>query len=305
MRHRTHSVQADASSGVAAFAITANSAPSDIQLSQNVVPENTTIVAVLSATDSDPGDSFTYTIVGYAGPFAISGDNLVADELDYETTGSTYTVTIRVTDLDGGTLEKGFDIFVTNVAGVTITGTAGDDLIDETHTAAGQPLPTIEEDTIFGLGGNDTIRGLDGDDRLDGGAGNDTLDGGAGRDIADYSADTAGIVVQLTDGSGTATGADIGSDRLIGIEIILGGSGNDTFAGGGYGGVSFDGGSGNDSLTGGVGFDSLIGGDGDDTLCRRGCACGRFSDESIRPEPRLRRIRHVPVDRESDRFELQ
>ena len=48
--------------------------------------------------------------------------------------------------------------------GATINGTAGNDVIDMTHTVAGQPFPTNEEDI------------------LNGGAGSDTLAGGAGAD---------------------------------------------------------------------------------------------------------------------------
>jgi len=36
-------------------------------------------------------------------------------------------------------------VAVTNVAGVTINGTSGNDVIDATHTVAGQSLPTNEE----------------------------------------------------------------------------------------------------------------------------------------------------------------
>ena len=53
---------------------------------------------------------------------------------------------------------------VQNVVGATIHGTAGNDVIDMTHTVAGQPFPTTEDDT------------------LNGGAGSDTLAGGAGAD---------------------------------------------------------------------------------------------------------------------------
>ena len=57
-----------------------------------------------------------------------------------------------------------FAIAVTDVAGVTITGTSGDDLIDAAHTAAGQPLPTSEQDSISGFGGDDSVSSLSGAD---------------------------------------------------------------------------------------------------------------------------------------------
>ena len=73
-------------------------------------------------------------------------------------------------------------VTVQNVVGVTVNGTAGNDLIDATHTVAGQPLPTNEEDVIIGDKGRDTISGLGGNDTLNGGANADTMIGGTGND---------------------------------------------------------------------------------------------------------------------------
>jgi len=58
-------------------------------------------------------------------------------------------------------------------SGVTIHGTRGNDIITPMQTVAGQPLPTADDDTIHGEGG---------DDRLDGGAGAHVLYGGIGSD---------------------------------------------------------------------------------------------------------------------------
>ena len=65
---------------------------------------------------------------------------------------------------------------------MTIIGTDGDDLVDATHTVAGQPLPTAVGDLIKGKGGDDDLSGLAGDDRINGGPGNDSLHGDAGDD---------------------------------------------------------------------------------------------------------------------------
>ena len=43
------------------------------------------------------------------------------------------------------------------VVGATIQGTAGNDVIDKTHTVVGQPFPTAEGDTLNGGGGSDTL----------------------------------------------------------------------------------------------------------------------------------------------------
>ncbi len=67
-------------------------------------------------------------------------------------------------------------------AGVTITGTSGDDLIDATHTVPGEALPTTSADLIDGAAGADRISGLDGNDWLIGGKGRDFLKGGKGDD---------------------------------------------------------------------------------------------------------------------------
>ena len=84
--------------------------------------------------------------------------------------------------------------------GVTINGTAGNDLIDATHTVAGQPLPTNEEDVINGGNGRDTINGLGGNDTLNGGANSDTMIGGTGDDI--YIVDNTSDVVTENPGAG-------------------------------------------------------------------------------------------------------
>ena len=52
------------------------------------------------------------------------------------------------------------------------------DLIDSSHSPAGQPLATAFDDTIFGNKGKDKIYGGDGFDYLDGGKQNDKLFGG-------------------------------------------------------------------------------------------------------------------------------
>ena len=94
-------------------------------------------------------------------------------------------------------------VTVQNVVGVTVNGTAGNDLIDATHTVAGQPLPTNEEDVIIGDKGRDTISGLGGNDTLNGGANADTMIGGTGNDT--YVVDNRHDVVTENSGEGIDT----------------------------------------------------------------------------------------------------
>jgi hypothetical protein len=85
-----------------------------------------------------------------------------------------------------------------------------------------------------------------------------SIDGGGGSNALDYSGYTTGVAVNLT--SGSATGATGGVKN---IEIVTGGSGNDTLTAGSGNDILL-GGSGNDVLTGGAGRAILIGGLGTD-----------------------------------------
>jgi Ca2+-binding RTX toxin-like protein len=132
------------------------------------------------------------------------------------------------------------------------------------------------DDSLSGEAGNDSLFGGDGTDTLDGGAGDDVLDGGGqlvmnttadgfqatfltadvsnGYDVVLYTASTAPVTILLgADGSaGSATGASIGTDTLIDIEYVAGGSGNDLIRGSNR--------AVNEILSGGPGDDTLYGG---------------------------------------------
>ena len=95
------------------------------------------------------------------------------------------------------------------VAGVTINGTTGNDLIDLTHTVAGQPFPTAGDDVINGGAGNDIIFG---------GLGNNIINGDAGVDTAGY----VGFSTQYSIGfHGQTVTGQFSSDQLTNIENIL------------------------------------------------------------------------------------
>ena len=77
-----------------------------------------------------------------------------------------YDVTVQVSDGHGGIDTQAIAVTVQNVVGVSIHGTAGNDLIDTTHTVAGQPFPTAEGDTLNGGSGADQMSGGAGQRRL-------------------------------------------------------------------------------------------------------------------------------------------
>ena len=110
--------------------------------------------------------------------------------------------------------------------------------------------------SVFATGGlgNDTLTTGAANDKLEGGPGNDILNGGDGNDIVYYSSTTQGIVVNLAALSNQATGVEVGTDQLIGIENVVGGSGNDRITGDALAN-RIDGGHGADRLNGGTGDD--------------------------------------------------
>jgi Ca2+-binding RTX toxin-like protein len=159
----------------------------------------------------------------------------------------------------------------------TISGGAGNDKVgggtgdDDLNGGDGN-------DGLTGGDGNDTLLGGAGDDKLDGGkgtdhllagedAGNDALGGGAGEDLVDYSAASTGMTINLAIGVafGTTTTATSGTDKLSGIEDVLGSAFDDVIIGS-KGDNKLDGGDGNDHLTGGKGADTLTGGAGNDVF---------------------------------------
>jgi Ca2+-binding RTX toxin-like protein len=145
-------------------------------------------------------------------------------------------IVVTATDLAGAAVSQTFALTVEALAGVALTGTAG----------------------------NDILTGGIGDDTLDGGAGRDRMIGGAGNDI--YVVDTTGeVIVELT-GEGMDTvqsgvsltlAANVENLSLLGTANISGtGNALDNL---------LIGNSGSNTLNGGLGADTLIGGIGNDT----------------------------------------
>jgi Ca2+-binding RTX toxin-like protein len=140
--------------------------------------------------------------------------------------------------------------------------------------------------------GDDVASGLDGDDVIFAGTendGNDIFNGGDGYDEVSYERRTADLDLALCDVEAslgcsetecactTPSGAAGENDRLVNVEELRGGSGNDVLRGTSAS-ESLRGGPGNDSLYGGGGSDLLDGQEGEDVL--DGGADGDICDSS-------------------------
>lgn len=125
-----------------------------------------TAVGDLTATDPNPGDGLSFSLVDSAGGrFKIVGNQIqVANGvlLDYEQAAS-HTIVVRATDAGGLVTDTSFTISLDDVAAETLTGTSASEVLK-------------------GGAGKDAFSGAGGDDRLWGGLGHDTLAGGTGRD---------------------------------------------------------------------------------------------------------------------------
>jgi Ca2+-binding RTX toxin-like protein len=118
------------------------------------------------------------------------------------------------------------------------------------------------DDALLGQDGNDVLRGGAGEDLLSGEQDDDSIEGGPGvEDFSDYLFSDGGVRVDLARGS--ASGA--GTDRLVGVEGVLGSLYDDELVGNaaanslfGYGGV--------DRVVGAAGADFLDGGGDGDVL---------------------------------------
>ncbi|WP_269714068.1 hypothetical protein [Caulobacter sp. NIBR2454] len=227
-------------------------------------------LAILTAQNTRQGNDTLVGIEGLVG--SIFGDILQGDS--------------KVNSLHG---DKGDD---------ELNGRAGNDLLfgDEGNDTlyGGDGNDTLNggdgNDILYGEAGDDILNGGDGGDvlngdagkdTLDGGAGNDTLFGGAGDDTFIVSAgsdryeggdgiDTISFAafttrVQLIMGGTAAQEVGGSTITLIGVENVIGGSGNDSIVGDAQAN-KIEGGAGSDFLSGGLGNDTLDGGDGVDYI---------------------------------------
>jgi len=138
------------------------------------------------------------------------------------------------------------------------TGGAGIDRLSGFENLAGSAF----NDALTGNAAANTITGGAGDDVLNPGANAggtvDVLDGGAGSDTASFAGYTAGVTATLRgalDGLASVAGGQIAS--LRGIENLAGGAGDDVLTGD-AGANAVEGGAGDDRLDGGAGTDTLV-----------------------------------------------
>lgn len=130
-------------------------------------------------------------------------------------------------------------------------------------------------DYLYGADGNDTVNGGVGDDVIVGGSGrgNDVYIGGSGVDTITYSSAEFGVSVSLAKKraqsiDGSQDTAAIGSDKISGVENVVGGSYDDLITGDKKINV-IRGEGGDDTISGGLGADTLFGGLGNDTFVYR------------------------------------
>lgn len=173
------------------------------------------------------------------------------------------------------------DFTVSNVSSVTLSLGDGDDVLTALGggslggpvTLALQVFGGLGDDVLTGGDGNDSLSGDLGADTLNGGSSltdSDVLSGGGGSDTVTYAARSTSVTVTV--GVGADDGAATESDDVQGdVEIVLGGSGADTFTGS-SGAQTFKGGAGDDTFvmgllaSTGAGADSVFGEGGVDTV---------------------------------------
>ncbi len=191
------------------------------------------------------GDDGDDTILEGAGNDAVAGGGDV-DLLDYS--GVTGGVTLSLGD-----------------PSPQPTGGAGTDLVTEFENLTGGS----GADVLGGDAGSNVLSGGSGNDTFHGDAGDDLIDGDLGTDSVDYSTFTEDVTVVLGPVSGaspgSATTASTGTDMLVAIANVTGGSGNDSITGEAGPNV-LNGNDGDDTLAGLRGNDTLDGGAGSDTL---------------------------------------
>jgi gliding motility-associated-like protein len=120
-----------------------NDLPSNINLSQNQIDENSpsnTPIGNLTAIDQDASNTFTYSLIVGAGStdnnsFNISGNVLRSSaSFDFEIK-SVYTIRIRVTDNVGAFFDKQFTIIVNNLVDAPTNIVISNDTISENQTS--------------------------------------------------------------------------------------------------------------------------------------------------------------------------
>jgi Ca2+-binding RTX toxin-like protein len=221
--------------------------------------------------------------------YSQDGSSSVADSFSFSISNTLFnndfgsgTFDIVIANTDGGRVFVGGpnpDIFYSGPGNNVVQG-GNATTLSYVLAPAGVNVSLGNGTAANGFGGTDTLTDVHSvtgsflDDTFSGSTGNDSFDGGAGIDTVDYSSTTQGIIVTLYSPVDQATGNEIGTDQLTGIENVLGGSGDDNLEGddsinsliGGAGDDILVGFGGDDTLDGGIGNDGLEGGGGADTI---------------------------------------
>ena len=133
-----------------------NDTPTDMTLSPSAIDENATgaAVGVLSTTDIDGGDSFTYTVVeDESGYFQITGATLElkpAAFLNYEVSSS-HGITVEVEDSGSSTFEKVLTVTVNDVNDPPVAG------FGTALKLSGGGYVTIPADAMVNVGGGNIV----------------------------------------------------------------------------------------------------------------------------------------------------
>lgn len=248
-----------------------------------------TVLGTLAGTDKDTGSILAYSLIDDAGGrFMVDATTGIVTVkagavLDFETTPK-LSLTARVTDPGGLTLDKSFTVVLGNMNEAPTTLTLSGGTVQE-NSAGGTAVGTLAG-TDPDAGATFTYALMDNAGNrfvVDAKTGLVTVRAGA---IIDYEAtptltlrarvrDQGGLTfdksftVNVGNVSGSVMGT-AGADNLTGTseeDLIQGFAGNDTLTGG-VGNDTLDGGAGNDLLAGGLGDDVFVfhAGDGRDVV---------------------------------------
>jgi len=127
-----------------------NEAPTDLLLSNDIVSENDpgAVVATLSASDPDVGDTATFVIVDDpSGAFEVVGDQLKLKDgvtLNYEDADAR-NIVIEVTDSGGETYRESVTVNVENVNFAPTLGLAGSEGLAASYYDVGRSIRNLDE----------------------------------------------------------------------------------------------------------------------------------------------------------------
>lgn len=258
-----------------------NDPPVAVDDPTQTVDEGESIVISVLGNDSDPEDD----------PLTVTDATADNGTVDVNPDGTlTYTpndgyigpdeITYTISDGNGGTDSAIVPIVVAEVLPVldgTVSGTAGDDLIDAGYMGdpdgdmvdnddAILPGDTGNDDLIFGFDGNDEILAGDGDDEVYGQDGDDSVLAGTGNDIVyggdgNDDIDTSDGGIGLFDNPYPPLTEDAFPDNDI--DSVWGGAGDDTIRTGDDADY-INSGEGNDTVNAGIDNDFVLAGQGDD-----------------------------------------